>query len=44
MEESAEKTIDGVLALLPTQAARFGFPIDLGGTDFGVKNQPLLVA
>ena len=44
MDESAEKTIDDVLALLPTQAARFGYLIDLGSTNFGAKNQSLLVA
>ncbi len=44
MDESSEKAIDDVLALLPTQAARFGYLIDLGGTDFGDKNQSLLVA
>lgn len=44
MDESAEKAIDDVLALLPTQAARFGYLIDLGSTNFGAKNQSLLVA
>ena len=44
MDESSEKAIDDVLGLLPTHAARFGYLIDLGGTDFGSKNQSLLVA
>jgi hypothetical protein len=44
MDESSEKAIDDVLALLPTPAARFGYLVDLGGTDFGDKNQSLLVA
>ena len=44
MDESSEKAIDDVLALLPTQAARFGYLIDLGHTDFGAKNQSLLVS
>ena len=44
MDESSEKAIDDVLALLPTPAARFGYLVDLGGTDFGAKNQSLLVA
>ncbi len=44
MDQSSEKAIDDVLALLPTQAASFGYLIDLSGTDFGAKNQSLLVA
>ena len=38
MDKCAEKAIHDVLALLPTQAAHFGYLIDLGGTDFGAKN------
>ncbi len=42
-DATPEDAIDHILELLPTQAARFGYLVDLAGTDFGNKNQAHLV-
>lgn len=42
-DTSVEDAIDRILELLPTPAARFGYLVDLSGTDFGEKHQPHVV-
>jgi len=42
-DQSSDKAIEDTLGLLPTKAAKFGYLIDLCGTDFGTKNQGYIV-
>jgi len=43
-DESSEKAIDEMIILLPTEAAKFNYLIDLASTDFGEKYQKHVIA
>ncbi len=43
-DQSSERAIDDTLGMLPTKAAKFGYLVSLTGSDFGAKNQGLVIS